>query len=222
MLEFETTTETAETLIGKEIAFNGVRYNNAISFLRRKPLQNLQAVISAYNDLQILPPFDNGTLESLTADSGEGVCNQYLKLSEKDLSKVTNPVLRDNQLQQLQSALQPFKQAVSALLGGMHDLSNLGDFHRLDSFSIIKGQPVLNESVLREKYLQRIENEKQATVYALAQAAIEKLEDLRSALLGTAFDPARCEWVGNTQTHGIFENEADGSLTLNPYLLERL
>lgn len=209
-------------LIGEAVHFYDEKYRVAIRFLNGIPLTEIKKVVQEYNALQILPPFTNDTLQQIARDRGEAICNEYLKLSQKDLAKFTNPMLRQDFEDKLQMALLPFRKAVEKICRPFVDPAYNGDVFGLEPFTVVDGVPAINEDYLREIYTLRITTERQAVVFEKAQNVINAAKVLANELEGTIFHPANAEWIGDHQVHGIFENAEAGGLMLNPYLLERL
>ncbi len=211
-----------KNLIGEAVHFYDEKYRVAIRFLNGIPLTEIKKVVQEYNALQILPPFTNATLQQLSADRGEAVCNEYLKLSNRDVEKFSNPILKQDFEDKLQMALLPLRKAVEKISRPFVDASYIGDVFNLEAYTVVDGVPVINEPYLREKYTLRITTERQAIVYEKAQKVIEAAKVLATELRGTIFHPAGAEWIGDHQVHGVFECAKDGTLSVNPYLLERL
>lgn len=211
-----------KNLIGEAVHFYDEKYRVAIRFLNGIPLSEIKKVVQEYNALQILPPFANDTLQQIARDRGEAICNEYLKLSNKDVGKFTNPILRQDFEDKLQVALLPFRKAAEKIRHGFFDPNPYGDAFYLDAFEMVDGKPTINESFLREKYTVRVVTERHAAIVAKANAVIAAAGELAKELEGSEFDPVRAEWVSDSVVHGIFENSQTGQLSLNPYLLQRL
>lgn len=209
-------------LIGEAVHFYDEKYRVAIRFLNGIPLTEIKKVVQEYNALQILPPFTNDTLKQLARDRGEAIGNEYLKLSQKDLARFTNPILRQDFEDKLQVALLPFRKAAEKIRHGFFDPNPYGDMFHLEAFEIVEGEPVLNETHLREKYTLRITTERQAIVYEKAQAVIDAAKVLANELQGTYLDPAESEWITGGGVWGVFNRLEGSGLSLNPVVLERL
>lgn len=208
-------------MINKQVDFNEYGYNLSLTHLRNKVLPAVNNVIAEYNRLVVLPKFTPEVWKELVTTNGESVINDYTSIAKKDAAKFTLPSLKDLAFKEAEAALQKFRKAWTILNEKLND-SRLLDttFYTLDYIIINgKGEADINESILKELFTMRIENETQEKIYTTGKKIEAAFEELWQIYKSAGIECNNLEWVDDTKAACVFGIDQDGKVYFNTWAL---
>lgn len=208
-------------MINKQIDFNEYGYNLSLTHLRNKVLPAVKNVISEYNRLVVLPKFTPEVWNGLVSTDGESVINDYTSVAKKDAAKFALPSLKGLALKEAETELQKFKKAWIVLNEKLNDTRLLDSTHYTFDYILIngRGEPDINEPILKELFTMRIKNETQEKIYTTGKKIEAAFEDLWQIYKGAGIECNNLEWVNDTKAACVFGVSQDGKVYFNSWAL---